>query len=512
MYRAALLCVWAALGCQAPSAPANRAAALTTGDCDATAALCLIVDAAAAGPTHDGSAAQPYRRITDALARARAFRAGNEGLIGIAVRAGTYVGTFGDNADGAHEDLPLVFNVPNLEVHGVTSLPLDAAGRPLRPLADSPQTVLTHDGLLANTCLTLAFIVVEPAASCDGAGACGPYVAPDGTRISGLTLLDGTGGLFAIMANRTIDLSIRQVWVDAAGGGAWLAFASGTVEEMLVTGSGYGLQADAGNADHPAHVVFSHNRSIGNVPTGLNLYALTAVDWVQHYLGGAQRATLQVAPTCRSGSNPFYCSEFHSSDCGMPPGNFLSAEVRGNELQGDGVGLRLWLSDILDEPSSVDRGHLVATVEDNLLTGTLNYGLDINGGFTPRDQDPLTIDLDMVLSGNQMHGGRAPTLIAFQALQALFGSPYFAEQPLQHSTYRFTDLDGELGGIGFKSHYDWDNPDCDPDLYERPYLFVDPAPFIAPNSNCPAGAAHLGNRAYLNGVPLPVGARLSPLK
>jgi hypothetical protein len=82
-----------------------------------------------------------YPRITDALAAARRLRLAAGELerartpVCIDVAAGTYVGSFDPAVLGAnpgYEALPLVLDVPNVSVRGVTELVLDERNRPLR--------------------------------------------------------------------------------------------------------------------------------------------------------------------------------------------------------------------------------------------------------------------------------------------------------------------------------------------------------------------------------------------
>jgi hypothetical protein len=511
--RAGLLVVVALLGCDGPGGIVTKRGGLSAeGACALSGGLCLVVDAHASQAVEEGPAPL-YRRITDALKAARAFRATSDAPIDIAVRPGTYTGTFGDNADGAYEDLPLVINVPSLRLHGATRLPLDDAGRPVRPPNAGGQTILTTDGLVPPTCLNMGFITVERARTC---GAACDFTGGDGTTIEGLTLRDSTSSVMAVLVHRARDVRVRQVWADTSGGDAFdFEFASGTLEESLVTGSSHGIQAGAGNDRYPAHVVFSHNRSIGNGFSGLNLYAIESVDSLEQYIGGAQRASIEIDDICDSPPGIFFfCpTEALSADCSMPPGGLLTAKIDGNELEGNGVGLRFWLSGVIEEPTSVLHGRLDATVTGNRLFGHNNYGLDVNAGFSARDQDTMGVDVNLVVAGNQMTGGRAPALFAFQAIQELAVANIFDEQPFQGSTYNVVDLDGELGGVGPAARYDWDIPNCDPDLY--PPLFLLPpvgstTPFLYGDNCRDASAPRLHDHAFLNGVELPLGASLSP--
>jgi hypothetical protein len=473
--------------------------------------LQLFVDAAAPPGSNCGSAAAPCRRITDALVLARRARAADAHRpISLEIAAGTYVGTMGNNPAGKLEDLPLILNVPGLHVHGATRLPLDGAGRPYAPTDGRPQTVITNDGFVPKTCIPLNLVTIDRARSCDRRG-CGALSGGDGTSVEGLKLVDPTGSFSAMAAYRAQDLSIRQIWVQGTGQnvpGIALSYASGTVAETLVTGTFHPLYVSSGNAQYPARVTVTHNTEVGNEPSGLNLSATDTADWIRQYVGAGQSASLQLEEVCRSGPGNFFCSDMLTADCTTAPGDSLSAVVSDNDLEGGGVGLRLWLVDNADEPTVPTHSSLTAVVTNNILHGDRHYGLDINEGWSAADQLPSSVDLDLTLSGNQMSGGRAPALLAFEGIQQLGGSPLFPMQPLQSSTYRIVDLDGELGGVGAGARYDWDIPTCDPGQYPPPFLLPDSTIFRVDGPNC--ATPYLGDVALINGLPVPLGARLSP--
>jgi hypothetical protein len=169
--------------------------------------------------------------------------------------------------------------------------------------------------------------------------------------------------------------------------------------------------------------------------------------------------------------------------------------------------MRFWLSGIEETADLVNRSKASAVVSDNILSGDRNYGLDVNAGWSAADLPPLSIDLDLTVSGNQMSGARAPALVTFLSIQTLGDSEYFPLQPIVSSTYRILDLDGELGGVGPGARYDWAIPACNPNVYGPRYLFE--STNVTYPADCPAGAPRLNDIATINGVPIPLGARLS---
>src|SRR5687768_7616611 len=97
------------------------------------APITLVVDGATAVTTsaQTGTADLPFKRITDALARARTLRATTDAPIVVSVSAGTYVGSYTSAATAtAFEVLPLILNISDLELRGATRMLLDPDGLP----------------------------------------------------------------------------------------------------------------------------------------------------------------------------------------------------------------------------------------------------------------------------------------------------------------------------------------------------------------------------------------------
>ena len=90
-----------------------------------------------------------FRRITDALAAARASRLAQGELVTAACRitivvpAGTYVGTSTDAATDGAERFPLLVDVPDITLHGALVMMLDHDGRATGTGIGDAETVLT---------------------------------------------------------------------------------------------------------------------------------------------------------------------------------------------------------------------------------------------------------------------------------------------------------------------------------------------------------------------------------
>src|SRR5712664_1621468 len=110
----------------------------------------FYVDAAAT-QNGDGSRHRPFWRITNAVVRARELRQDDsdpEERIVIHVRPGTYVGSY----DPSHlannprlELLPIIINVPDLNLEGGTELDQDEGGLPTGTYPPESETLLTTD-------------------------------------------------------------------------------------------------------------------------------------------------------------------------------------------------------------------------------------------------------------------------------------------------------------------------------------------------------------------------------
>ena len=85
-------------------------------------------------PPGNGSQASPYQTITAAVARARNDRltmaVPDAETIVVHVRAGKYFGSYDKKGPGIIEPLPILLDVPNLELRGDTVLAFDTSGWP----------------------------------------------------------------------------------------------------------------------------------------------------------------------------------------------------------------------------------------------------------------------------------------------------------------------------------------------------------------------------------------------
>ena len=193
----------------------------------------------------DGSLANPVRRITDAVERARADREGGASeAIQIHVAPGTYVGSFVATelmANPEYEVLPIILNVDGLAVLGSTALVRDERGLPTgsAPLSD---TILMPDAPMGpNQSL---FLIANTSD-----GSLGNDVTIDGF------VLDGIGGAYPhvpVIVDRVSGFRISNNLIQHGGFGIYTRLASGTVEGNLLRDNEESGGARLGGEPRPA--------------------------------------------------------------------------------------------------------------------------------------------------------------------------------------------------------------------------------------------------------------------
>jgi hypothetical protein len=420
----------------------------------------IYVDAAASA-NGNGSAANPYWRITDAVNRARNDRlsatipAGE--TIVIHVAPGTYVGSYSPPGSATQmELLPIVLNMPNVVLSGATVLALDARGLPTGIVPGTPETLLTSADPLGYPGQTLVAII----STTDGG-------TGNGVTVTGFSfdqpIADHYGT--AVFADHVSGFAIQGNWMRNAGKQVNIRFSSGTLEGNLVTDSpnGAGIYIAAGSPSYPAVVTVRTNRSVHNGEHGLQAFAS-----VQHKdpdLGRTRFTALSQSLTK---------AEAHS----------LDVEITGNDFsQNQNLGLRLMIvspSYFFNPGDDVFPPTLTATVSGNSMNGNGNYGLDIEGGDT-KNAGSKAFNGNFVgtFSGNELiDNGRNGTIFTYT-----FGNipPSDSSIYLRDSVFQALDLDGELAG------FDYANPLLDP---------IDGAP--------------LNNTLIVNGAVIPPGIKISP--
>jgi len=432
----------------------------------------------------DGTPAAPMRRITDAVARARSDRAGDDlpagGGIRIHVAPGTYTGSFSSPPTPQTEVFPILVNVPRSSLEGATVLTRDAAGLATGAQAGTETRLAPYFGFLATTqCLVLV------GRTTDGGVA-------DRASVTGL-FLDGIAPQYfscAVFVDRVSGFAIRDNLVQYTGFGVMTRLASGTIERNLLQNDGEsGAFVMGGSLDQPAVVTFRGNRVQKN---GHGLMA-KAIGWVSAQItAGANAFVLPPIQTLYDRTVP-------ADLLNLP--DTLDVSIVGNEFsQNPRLGLRLAATATIGDTSSCSDGVdyqtngasqpvtavLHAEVRGNsFLSNQPYYGLGIEPAF-PCSADPRAHHFDVhsrFLANLYAANGAGNALFTFARWSVTLG---FDAVPADYkyvegSTYDIEDPLGELAG------FDYDNPALDP-----------------------VTSAPLGNTLRVNGAEIPPGKLLGP--
>jgi hypothetical protein len=404
----------------------------------------LYVDANA-GVGGDGSPAAPYLRITDSIERARSDRQGGiSEAITIHVARGNYIGSYNNgrlNRNPRLELLPLLLNVPNLTLAGVTKLQTDALDLPTGTQPGT-ETVLTTDETISSPQFTASLILIAP--TTDGG-------SNNGVTVTGFILdpqatvnlpQDGVPELQSVWLDRATNFEIRRNIIMRSGDGIRSRMSSGTVKGNLFIGNGFaGAYLTGGNSASPANVRIVGNRALGNIR------------------GGAMLGAFGNTIALDLGANIFQSPPPALSDDPSSWPNILSAVVNGNDFSTNVIyGLRCsaYPPDSYFKLKAALTTTLEANVSDNLFMGNQNYGLVLDAAFPPpaSDKDAVSAMFDLTLQNNALLGnGRATALFTFERFTVSLGTDSLKDfKYLSQSTYTLDDSEGETVG------FDYDNP------------------------------------------------------
>lgn len=375
-------------------------------------------------PGGDGSWIRPFRRITDAVTRARLiWLANTNSEIEIRVARGTYLGRY-SNTDPNLEDLPIRLDVPNLKLKGSTSILLDELGLPIIGILLGSESLLkAAPPLDANQSL----LIIAPT---------DPVLTGQGSEVSNLSFNIGNAASAnrgtAISVELVQDFSIRNNYVTGGGdAGIRTRASSGEIQGNYITQVGAGTVILAGSAASPASVVFRGNRSVNNFFGGVFLNGSAITD--------ASFDTLSA----------------------VVEDNDLS-DNNANPVAGQGFGIRVVVVRH-DPPNQGTSGNVTATISRNRISNN-KLGFSIDAGFPYRTFEGSpdtrlhngTVNLSLV--DNEVVGNlQAPALISFTRNTAtLTPSQLPLWKYLEHSTFDIADPDGNLTGYWF------DHPFSDP--------------------------------------------------
>ncbi len=445
----------------------------------------LYVDAGAT-QNGDGSRHRPFWRITNAVVRARELRQDDsdpEERIVIHVRPGTYVGSY----DSSHlannprlELLPIIINVPDLNLEGGTELDEDEGGLPTGTYPLESETLLTTDLPLTRGQVLLLIATTDDGMAGNGVSATGFVIDAQAP------LPAGVPG-FQIYVDRVSDFSIRRNLL-RQGSGFGTRLASGAFERNLSIANNpspppgglgsTGMFITGGSVARPAAVTLRRNRSRQNGGG-------TSVDAVANLLQldlGANTLRLEPLQMTYDRSDP-------KDQQNIP--DKLTVLIEGNDLSDNTFfGLRCGFYPpfpytTVDTTQPIT-GTLRVAVRNNRLHHNGQYGLVVDPFSSSRSNArQFTASFEGTVENNSLIGnGRNAFLISFTNYGASIGyNPRQDWKYMQESMFEVADFDGEMEG------FDYDHPLNDP---------FDGSPVV-------------GNVLLVNGEVQPNGIRITPL-
>ena len=427
---------------------------------------------AAVSVNGDGSAARPYWRITEAVARARELRQTaaippGERIV-IHVAPGAYLGSKEPNVlnkDPRYEALPILLNMPNVTLAGSTILATDALGLPIGMVAGT-ETLLATADFYDETGKSLILL------SRTTDGGVGDDVTVKGFHLDFIGhAADGFPS--AVRPDRVSGFVIQQNLITHAGVGVYATRATGSIEGNLMIEGFSGIAAKGGSRQHPSQYLIVGNRRLAGNGSG---FVIEADGLGPQIAVGANRVELEPLPSSETRDDPPFTTY---------------ALVMGNDCsENAAAGMKCFLyappikpiNPLISNGTVIPRLTVVAS--GNTFRGNKTYGLVVEGNNTFRSINrPLTGEFSGQFQNNTLvDNGHAPALFTFANVGVSLGtgSLKFIKY-MQEVNYDITDLDGELAG------YDYDNPVVDP--YDGTVL---------------------NNTLIVNGAIIPQGTKITP--
>jgi hypothetical protein len=340
----------------------------------------------------NGSAAFPFKTITQALDLAREIRFGcpathvlpsSPHTITIHVAPGTYFGVFAASHSPSEETLPLVLNVPNLSLQGALRFNPDgtmATATTLRPRIR--QETKQHMVVVTRT---------NAPASCRFPGSAertGDFVTISGFVFDG-TAEDGTlparNESALVSVDRVTNFTVRRNYFTHGSFGMTARLSSGTIQDnQFVANNGLGVNVSGGSETFPARMQIIGNRVTRNgtfatpngVGGGVNLQGAAQTENDALNLFGAYPFTSVALPST-------YDRTAHPE---LVP-DTLDVSVIRNTVAGNatfGIHVHGYIRDnyLLDSahPNAVMTARVTARFIENVSTANGNYGMVIDGG------------------------------------------------------------------------------------------------------------------------------------
>jgi hypothetical protein len=283
--------------------------------------------------------------------------------------------------------------------------------------------------------------------------------AGDGVAVTGFTFgeksAENNNGGLGIVVDRVSDFAVHENAFIHTGIGTITRLSSGVVEGNYYLGNAsVGPGIGGGSMNHPAQVTLSRNRSTG-ATGGADIRGEPSLRTLDL---GANTVQLEPLQLVYDRNNP--------ADAANLP-DTLDVVVSNNDFSGNLTAGLWYFAYAINQafgyqtanPSQPKSSIVRATIVGNTFNGNGDYGIRAEAGGALRSNlRPFTQSFTASFNQNSLQeNGRTGALFGFVAGDVSLGDASLQQfKYLQNSTYRLTDLDGELAG------FDYDNPLADP--------------------------------------------------
>jgi hypothetical protein len=392
----------------------------------------LYVDATSQ-PPGDGSQGSPYPTISAAVARARNDRltmaVPDSETIVVHVRAGEYFGSYVHTGSG-NELLPILLDVPNLELRGDTVLVFDADGWPTGAV-NGTETSLTATTFLGGGFLERFMFLVGPTSD---------LLTGADVTIGGFVIDGGLNGQkyngVGIGLDRAAGASIAGNVIQRTSYAMFARASTAAIRGNFINDCRAGGILTAGPAASPASYLFQDNRSVRNHDVGVT-------PWATGHVFAWDPALTPVPADALYDAN--HADVIHN-------------DLSDNTSTAGSTGIRCGMF-LPGLPAGQSTGHLTVNIESNRIAGN-SIGFYVDAGFPARSYpQSLTASFHGYFAGNQVTASAiVPALITFTdnwTARKQTPSQLSVNKYLEDSLFEFI-VDDELAGFWY------DNPSSDP--------------------------------------------------
>lgn len=431
----------------------------------------IFVDRSSHASIQDGSQSAPFKTITKALELARKIRFGapaagidpSPKTINVHVAAGTYIGSFVPTGDPLIEMLPIILNIPKLNLKG--ELRFNENGDVIEK-TDTIVYPATRQGSKQHMLVVTRTNPIAGSAFPESLEMAGDDVTISGFSFEGWAA-DGTkpdpvnsAQTALVYVDGVKDFVVRENHIVHAGTfGITTRLASGLIENnWIVENRGLGLNLTGGSERFPAEleILGNHARRNGTGAASLQGAAQTEND----------RADLFSAQAFRRVPLPqFYDRSTHPDEV---PDKF-EAYLEGNEFSDSGLfGIRVdgYLRDNY-RLNPLDTGNETANVTArfvrNVITSNGTYGIVVDGGqIVTTNSRKHVINIEATFRSTTLAGnGSGPALFGFWRYSSSVSAA--AESDL---SFKFAH-DSRIKICGDMTQFSYENRAIDPTDHTR---------------------------------------------